>query len=81
MNNELEETIKRLNKDKNKPLACGDVAVVNIEDLETVLNYIENSVSKEVIEKKIEEYKEIADEDNKDYFIRIDTLQELLEEN
>lgn len=41
MNKELEEAIKRLSKDKNKPLACGDITIVNIEDLDIVLDYVE----------------------------------------
>lgn len=36
-----EEAIERLKKDKNKPLACGDITIVNIDDLETVLNLLE----------------------------------------
>lgn len=35
------EAIERLKKDKNKPLACGDITIVNIDDLETVLNLLE----------------------------------------
>ena len=38
----IEEAIERLKKDKNKPLACGDITIVNIDDLETVLNLLEN---------------------------------------
>ncbi len=40
MSKEVEEAIETLTKDKNKPLVCGDITIVNIEDLETVLNYI-----------------------------------------
>ena len=36
-----EEAIERLKKDKNKPLACGDITIVNTDDLETVLNLLE----------------------------------------
>lgn len=55
MNKELEEAITRLKKDMTKPLACGDITIVCIDDLETVLNYISNSISKEVIEKKLKD--------------------------
>ena len=40
MTNEQKETIDRLNKDKNRPLACGDITVVNIADIDTVLSLI-----------------------------------------
>lgn len=50
MNKELKKAIERLNKDKNKPLACGDITIVNIDDLEIVLNYTENSIPKEKVE-------------------------------
>lgn len=36
-----EEAIERLKKDKNKPLACGDITIVDIDDLEIVLNLLE----------------------------------------
>ena len=34
--------------------------------LESSINYIENSIPKEKVEEKIKEYKEIANEDNRD---------------
>lgn len=40
MTNEQREAIDRLNKDKNKPLACGDITIVNVEDIETVLSML-----------------------------------------
>ena len=40
MTKEEEKTIYRLNKDKNNPLACGDITIVNVEDIETVLNML-----------------------------------------
>ena len=40
MTNEPKEAIDRLNKDKNRPLACGDITVVNIADIDTVLSLI-----------------------------------------
>ena len=36
-----EEVIERLKKDKKKPLACGDITIVNTDDLEAVLNLLE----------------------------------------
>lgn len=59
-------------------VSTGEYSTIKTKDLEEILNYIDNSISTEVIEEKIELYKEIADEDNKDYFIKIDTLEELL---
>ena len=49
MTKEEEKTIYRLNKDKNNPLACGDITIVNVEDIETVLNMLkekENEIEK-----------------------------------
>ena len=40
-----------------------------------------NCISKDKIKEKIEQLKEIADEDNLDVFTKIDVLEELLEEN
>lgn len=40
MTKEQEEAIYRLNADKNKPLACGDITIVNVEDIETVLSML-----------------------------------------
>lgn len=39
-----------------------------------------NYISKSLVKEKIEELKEIADEDNKDEYIKIQVLQELLGE-
>lgn len=50
MTTEQREAIDRLNKDKNKPLACGDITIVNVEDIETVLSMLKEK-DKE-IEKK-----------------------------
>lgn len=44
-------------------------------------NILNSYISKAKIRKKIEELKEIADEDNLDIYIKIDVYQELLEEN
>ena len=40
MTKEQEEIIERLNRDANTPLYCGDITIVNIEDIETVLNML-----------------------------------------
>lgn len=84
---ELEEAITKLKRDISKPLACGDITIVCIDDLETALSYIDNSISKEVIEKKVEElnkeYEQV--EETSDFVIadvlqpKIQVLQELLE--
>lgn len=37
---EIVEVIKRLKEDISKPLCCGDITMVNIEDLEIVLNML-----------------------------------------
>lgn len=55
MNKESKEAIEKLKSDIKKPLVCGDIVIVCIEDLETVLNYIDNSIPKEVVEKKMNE--------------------------
>ena len=46
MTTEQREAIDRLNKDKNKPLACGDITIVNISDLETALSLIKEQQEK-----------------------------------
>lgn len=49
MTNKEREAIERLNKDKNHPLACGDITIVNVNDLDTVLSLIKEQ--QEEIEK------------------------------
>lgn len=86
MNKELEEAKQRLELDIKFPLTCGDVTVVIIDDLETVLNYIDNSISKEIIEEKIEEVEYRLNETmitEKDMHYNLGkhaVLQELMEE-
>lgn len=46
MTNEQREAIDRLNKDKNKPLACGDIIICFIDDLDTVLSLIKEQEEK-----------------------------------
>lgn len=83
MNKELEEAVERLKKDKNKPLYCGDITIVNIDDLETVLNYIENSIPKERIEKQLQELKNMKVEGElftTSVNFAVKNIEELLEE-
>lgn len=86
MSKELEEAIQALKSDIKKPLACGDIVIVCIEDLETALNYIDNSIPKEVVEKKLQDlerqYKIVLEENSTKAFIlkcQIEIVQELLE--
>ena len=76
MTNEQREAIDRLNKDKNKTLACGDITIVNIADLDTVLSLIKEQ------QEEIEKYKSMIIEHKKqlkqsgiygyDYDLKID---------
>lgn len=60
-----EEAIERLKKDKNKPLACGDITIVNTDDLETVLNILEKKDT--LIHTMQSEFERLEDlEDNTD---------------
>lgn len=85
---ELEEAIKRLKAIKNAKLD-GDSEIALFEFAEgdkyvnVILNYIENSISKEVIEKNIEELKSMNVEGEvftTSVNFAIKTLQELLED-
>lgn len=51
-------------------------------EIHKVINKVlaDDYVSKQKVKEKIEELKEIADEDNKDEYIKIQVLQELLRE-
>ena len=55
MNKELEEAIHRLNIHKSCAQITNDCCIINKRDLETILNYIENSISKEK-HKKLKEH-------------------------
>lgn len=75
MTTEQREAIDRLNKDKNKPLACGDITIVNISDLDTALSLIkeqrkENDLAKEQLKKQCE----IADERN-NLLVKVNRLE------
>jgi len=81
MDKKLEEAIKKSLSNKER-----GTCVISAEILETVLNHIKNSISKEVIEKNMELYKQLElGSFNKDsiqadeYRAIIQVLQELLE--
>lgn len=74
MTKEQEEAIVRLNKDKNNPLACGDIALVDISDLETVLNLLQEKDTRiEELEKALieEQMKHTAEIEKKDKQINL----------
>lgn len=80
MNKELEEEIKRALITKHR-----GTALISVETLETVLNYIDNSIPKEAIEEKLEETKYrlnetmITEKDMQYNLGKCAALQELLE--
>ncbi len=88
MNKKLKEAIEKLNRFKSIKTLYGNTFAMHLEDLEqlqqaieTVLNYIDNSIPKEVILDKIRERQfELQQEyiDFKDD-IKLNTLQDLLE--
>lgn len=72
MNKELEEAISRLNKFKTIKVLYGNTFTMHIEqleqlqnDLKTVLKALDNSISKEVIEKKLNEIEGMIDKTTK----------------
>jgi len=81
---ELEEAIKKSLSNKER-----GTCIISTEILEILLNYIDNSIFKEVIKEKIEDYKErmryyqdehiIVDDEYYRYETKIEELQELLE--
>ena len=75
MTTEQREAIDRLNKDKNKPLACGDITIVNISDLDTALSLIkEQRKENELAKKQIKKQCEIADERN-NLLVKVNRLE------
>ena len=68
--------LKRLQQE-NKDLKQANTEKTN--KLIEIIDLYMKSVPKDKIREKIEKYKEIADEDNRDYFIKIEELKELLE--
>ena len=64
-----------------------DVKFTNLEfasvrllrEIQSLEHKLYNSIPVSLVEEKIEELKEIADEDNKEEYIKISVLQELLE--
>lgn len=88
MNKELEESYKHFKNilDKASLFTMPTYTYIHLEKL---LNYIENSIPKSVVEEKIEEYKNVIDECREDeehcgeipiYEHDIKILQELLKE-
>ena len=67
---EQQEEIEVLKEDLDKKVKALDIAMSNPD-----------YISKDKIREKIEQLKEIADEDNLDVYTKIDVLEELLEEN
>ncbi len=85
MNKELEEAIKEIEEIKN----LGTSGIVpRWKPIDILLKHVKNSVSKEVIEKKIKELKENLNVDDniriytlkESYELQIEILQEILEE-
>ncbi len=83
MSKELEEAINRALKTKQR-----GTCIISSEILETALNYIDNSIPKEVVEEKInyykgavnnEDYEKLYNSSVVDTEIIIEFLQELLE--
>ena len=60
MTTEQREAIDRLNEDKNRPLACGDITIVNVEDIDTVLSVLKEKDAE--IEEKDKQIDLIIDE-------------------
>lgn len=84
MTNKQKETIDRLNKDKNRPLACGDITVVNIADIDTALlliqeqqEEIEGLKNKEVLIKRYFKKCDLIKQKNK----QIDLMAEWIEKH
>lgn len=42
LNKSIEQVKQQLRKDISKPLACGDITICSIEDIEIILQYAEN---------------------------------------
>ena len=86
MNKELEEAIKYLKLIRKNHDLEKKGYVYTEEAIETVLNYIDNSISKEIVENKLinleKEYKEALEENSTKAFIlkcQIEIAKELLE--
>lgn len=86
MDKELNEAIcnlKELIEDKDKYIKYhGWVGTKVFENIETVLNYIENSIPKKKVENKIEELKHMQiGAGTGIYAAQVDILEELLNKN
>ena len=60
MTTEQREAIDRLDKDKDYPLACGDITIVNVADIDTVLSLIKEQ-QEEIVKLKVNLAKSCAD--------------------
>ena len=72
------EEIKRLCEIYKPTVDIGEIGLDEIADF--ILFFQKNYISKDKIIEKINQLKEIADEDNPDIFTKIDAYEELLEE-
>ena len=93
MNKELEEAIKKLDYYKTILIVVDETGTPNdlAQAIEIVLKALDNSISKEVIEKKLAELDKLIIETQKElgsaskeytiYVYQKDILKELLEEN
>lgn len=89
MDKELKEAKQRLNNFKTIKILYGNTFVMHLEqlkqlqnDIETALNYIDNSIPKETILNKIRERQFELQQEYMDFEddIKLNTLQELWEE-
>lgn len=69
MTNEQREAIDRLDKDKDYPLACGDITIVNVADIDTVLSLIKEQ------QIYIKKYNDTTEEMNRDIRKLISEIQ------
>ena len=79
VSNYIEELEKRL-KEKENIVKKSRLEAQKYFDMLMEVEYGRDTIPKQKIRDKIEELKEIADEDNKEEFIKIDVLKELLGE-
>lgn len=90
---ELEEAIKEFKREYDDNKICNADLIISLETAKTILNYIDNSISKKKVEEKYKFYKSKLDDIRKsnieynnatkyDYLIvgRKDAYEELLED-
>lgn len=58
MDKELEEAIEEFKREYDDSRILGGDLIINLENAKILLNYIENSIPKEVVEEKIEQLKQ-----------------------